>query len=250
MMIDEFYVYHLIHPVTNIVFYVGKGKGKRCYQHLKDTLETTRNKRLWGHINNIRKMGLEPIVFKLQENLTETYAYDLEELEIKKYGRIGFDEGGILMNITDGGNKPPTLYGELNGFYGRKHTEETKEKISQKNLGKKKPKTDAAKKNSRKSALKYWSVDSEDTKKRKEQVRNLGANFWVGTKDEIEAKKDNLRKLYEKKYLIVWPDGTEEIIVNLKQTCIERGFNHGSVYKVLRGVWKHYKGFKFYKLDD
>lgn len=248
---NDFYVYHITHPITGMVFYVGKGKGQRCYQHLKDTLETARNKRLWGHINNIRNIGLEPIVFKLQENLTETYAYDLEELEIKKYGRIGFDEGGVLMNIVDGnGNRPPILYGELNGFYGRKHTKESKKKISQKNLGKKKPKTDVAKENSRKSALDYWAVETEDTKKRKEQISQLGAKFWEGSEEEIKAKKDNLRKLYEKRYLIIWPDGTEEVIVNLKQTCIERRFNHGSVYKVLRGVWKHYKGYKFYKLDE
>lgn len=247
---NDFYVYHITHPITGMVFYVGKGKGQRCYQHLKDTLETARNKRLWGHINNIRNIGLEPIVFKLQENLTETYAYDLEELEIKKYGRIGFDEGGVLMNIVDGGNKPPRLFGEMNGFYGKKHTKETRKILSEKKTGKKNPKNDIAKNNSRKSALEYWSIETEDTKKRKEQFGSLSAKFWEGSEEEIKAKKDNLRKLYEKRYLIIWPDGTEEVIVNLKQTCIERGFNHGSVYKVLRGVWKHYKGFKFYKLDE
>jgi hypothetical protein len=247
----EFYVYHIIHPITGNVFYVGKGKGQRCCQHFKDTLETSHNKRLWGHINNIRKQGLEPLVIKIQENLTEMYAYDLEELEIKKYGRIGMDDGGILMNIVDGGgNRPPTLYGELNGFYGRKHTEETKEKIRKKRLGAKNPRNEVSKENSRKSALKYWSNETEQIEERRKKLGIEGKKYWEGTEEEINTKKENLKKLYEKRYLIVWPDGTEEVIVNLKQTCIERGFNHGSVYKVLRGVWRHYKGFKFYKLDD
>ena len=248
---ENYYVYHLINPITNQVFYVGKGTKNRCYQHLKDTLETSKNKRLWGHINNIRKEGKEPIVFKLQENLEEDYAYDLEELEIKKYGRKGIDEDGILMNIVEGGKgKAPKLLGEANGFYGRKHTEETKKIISQKNSGVPKPKDKEAKENSKIAALEYWSNETEQIQERKKQLGVEGKKYWEGSEEEIEAKKDKLRKLYEKRYMIVWPDGTEEIVVNLKQACIDKGFNHSSVYKVMSGKRSHHKGCKFYKLDD
>lgn len=246
---ENYYVYHLINPLTNVVFYVGKGCRHRCYQHLNDTLERAHNKRLWGYINNLRKQGVEPLVIKVQENLTEEYAYDLEELEIKKYGRKGIDDGGILMNLTDGGNKPPTLYGEDNGFYGKHHTEETKKLIGDKNRGKPKPKTEEAKENSKEAALGYWSNETEQTKQRKEKLGEEGRKYWEGTEEEIEAKKDKLRKLYEKKYLIVWPDGTEEVIVNLKQTCIEKGFNHSLVYQVMAGKRPHHRGCKFYKLE-
>lgn len=247
---ENYYVYHLINPITNQVFYVGKGTKNRCYQHLKDTLETSRNKRLWGHINNIRKEGKEPIVFKLQENLEEDYAYNLEELEIKKYGRKGIDEDGILMNIVEGGHKPPTGFGEANNFYGKSHTEEAREKISKANTGKLKPKSKEAKENSKISALEYWSNETEQIQERKKQLGVEGKKYWEGSEEEIEAKKDKLRKLYEKRYMIVWPDGTEEIVVNLKQACIDKGFNHSSVYKVMSGKRSHHKGCKFYKLDD
>ena len=33
---NEFYVYELIDPRTNSVFYIGKGKGKRVFQHLNE----------------------------------------------------------------------------------------------------------------------------------------------------------------------------------------------------------------------
>lgn len=248
--LKKYYVYHLINPFTLMVFYVGKGTDKRCYQHLKDTKETSKNKRLWGYINNVRKQGKEPIVFKLQENLEEDYAYDLEELEIKKYGRKGFDEGGILMNIVEGGQKPPTGFGEHNNFYGKTHTEETKRKISNANTGKLKPKTEEAKINSKKSALQYWSGESEQIKERKNKLGVEGRKYWECIAEEIEAKKDKLRKLYEKTYKIVWPDGKEEIVVNLKQTCITYGFNHSLVYQVMSGKRGSHKGCKFYKVED
>lgn len=247
---EIYYVYHLLNPITYMVFYVGKGHDQRCYQHLKDTLETTHNKRLWGYINNLRKKGYEPIVLKIQENISEEYAYDLEELEIKKYGRKKIDKGGILMNILEGGKRAPLLYGKMNGFYGKTHTQETKEKISKANTGTKKPKTEQAKENSRTAALGYWSNETEQIQERKQKLGVEGRRYWEGSEDEIEAKKDKLRKLYEKKYKIVWPDGTEEIVVNLKQACIEKGFNHSSVYKVLAGKREHHKGCKFYKVED
>ncbi len=161
------------------------------------------------------------------------------------------DDGGILMNIVEGGKgKAPKLLGEANGFYGRKHTEETKKIISQKNSGVPKPKDKEAKENSKIAALEYWANETEQIQERKKQLGIEGKKYWEGSQEEIEAKKDKLRKLYEKRYMIVWPDGTEEIVVNQKQACIDKGFNHSSVYKVMSGKRNHHKGCKFYKLDD
>lgn len=187
----NYYVYHLINPITNQVFYVGKGVRSRCYQHLRDTKETARNKRLWGYINNLRKADYEPIVIKVQTNLNEDYAYELEKLEIQKYGRKSFDESGILMNIVEGGRKSPNMPGKNNSFYGKKHTEETKLKISMANKGRKSPKNDIAKENSKLAALEYWSNENEQIKQRKDQLGVEGRRYWEGSPEEIEAKKKN-----------------------------------------------------------
>lgn len=36
----EYYVYLLVHPVTNTVFYVGKGAGNRIFQHLDEAIHS------------------------------------------------------------------------------------------------------------------------------------------------------------------------------------------------------------------
>ena len=64
----EHYVYALIDPVNRIPFYIGKGKGNRMYQHLKPYMKT--NKKKLNYIENIRKLGFEPIALKNIDNLS------------------------------------------------------------------------------------------------------------------------------------------------------------------------------------
>jgi len=126
---NKFYVYHIINPITNRIFYVGKGTGNRCKQHLTDKKEYSFNKRLNGYIRNLIENKTRPIIIKIAENLSEEIAYKLEENEIKKYGRVGFEENGILLNILESG-RPPKFEGEDHPWWGRSHTEESKQKIS------------------------------------------------------------------------------------------------------------------------
>lgn len=242
---NNYYVYHLINPITNCVFYVGKGTKNRCYTHSKDTLETARNKRLWGHINNIRKQGYEPIVIKIQENLEENYAYELEEIEIKKYGRVGFEENGILMNIVNGGTNPPTLYGEDNGFYGKQHTEETKRLMSKKAKGRK-----HSEETKRKMSESRKGVPKSEETKRKIGDKSRGRVTSKETKQklrEYNLREDVLRKNIESKqqeWIVTTPDGVEEDVINLSDYCVEKGLSRSKMYSVASGKRNHHKGFK------
>jgi len=99
-----YYVYSHLRKDTNEPFYVGKGKGKRCFS------ENARNL-YWKKVAN--KAGYEVKI--LVSNIDEELAFMAEAECIDLYKRIGYK----LTNMTDGGE----------GASGYQHTEEHKEKM-------------------------------------------------------------------------------------------------------------------------
>lgn len=94
-----YYVYELQYP-NGIPFYVGKGKGDRCYQHLNGG----DNKNPYKHnvIKQIRKNNGEPVIKIITNNLIENVAFEIEIFLIAYYGRRDI-ETGILTNLDNGG---------------------------------------------------------------------------------------------------------------------------------------------------
>lgn len=92
-----YYVYHLIDPRNNQVFYVGKGTGNRCYQHQKDA-KAIRNLNI-AKENRIREIladGKEIRVEKVFFSEFEQEAYGRESQDIEFFGRSN------LTNCTSG----------------------------------------------------------------------------------------------------------------------------------------------------
>lgn len=117
-------------------FYVGKGKKYRLYAHLeyaKDPV-SKRGQHKTFKIRRILSEGLEPIILKWIENVSNEEALKIEADMIEIIGRSDLKQGP-LVNFTNGGGRGP---GD-NGLEGYKHTEETKKKISRSGKGKKKP---------------------------------------------------------------------------------------------------------------
>lgn len=52
----KFYVYIYVHPISNEIFYVGKGKGNRIFSHLDDKKESEKV----AIINDLKQKGLTP----------------------------------------------------------------------------------------------------------------------------------------------------------------------------------------------
>lgn len=114
---NKYYVYEWIRLDTNEPFYVGKGCGNRWKELL--------NRNNWF----LRIVNKIPCVVNiLHDNLKEQIAYDLEVWYIREYRDI---IGYNMCNISDGG-EGSGLCGEANGFYGKHHSEETKQKIGEK----------------------------------------------------------------------------------------------------------------------
>ena len=113
-MKKDILIYRHIRLDTNEVFYIGIGNEKR--PHTKH-----RRSVFWNNI--INKTEYEVQILK--KNLTWDEAVELEILLISYYGRKD-NNTGILCNMTDGGE----------GSYGRKQTQECKDKIRKAKIGK------------------------------------------------------------------------------------------------------------------
>lgn len=94
-------------------FYIGKGKGTRCYCHIQEAINHPERK---SHkLNKIRKILLEsntdPKVVLVKEHLSELDAFNLEKSLIQEIGfHMGESYGckvGPLTNKTPGGENPP-----------------------------------------------------------------------------------------------------------------------------------------------
>lgn len=146
MKISEYYVYIFRHPDTNIPFYVGKGKESRYLYHFREVKNnykarrnTNKNKRLM--LSEIFDSGKNPIV-EIITATSEIDALEMEELLIKTIGRINNGTGpltNMIDNIQGRMEHIPNstwkkcgrdMRGVNNPRYGKKMSQETKDKIS------------------------------------------------------------------------------------------------------------------------
>jgi hypothetical protein len=168
-------------------FYIGKGHGYRDMVHLQD-YRLKGKTYLYNKLNKLIDNGIEPMVVRLYENLTEKESFDKEILLIEKIGKKYKGEG-TLTNIVDGGE----------GVTGLVHTKESREKMSLKgenhpNWGKK-LKDSTKKKISEKLKANNPMKNPEVAEKVRQQ--NLGRDPW--NKGKSETRPEVIKKLSEKK---------------------------------------------------
>lgn len=95
----KYYVYHLIDPRDDSVFYVGKGTGKRCFQHKQDAIAHRNNNiQKENRIREIIKSGSDVIVEKVFFTDNEQQAYGREKHDIVEIGMCN------LTNASGGKN--------------------------------------------------------------------------------------------------------------------------------------------------
>jgi hypothetical protein len=98
---NAFYVYLLIDPRTDQIFYIGKGKGNRSYMHItKATAGIIENVYKHSTIMDVINSGHEVTVSYFANQLEEDTAFKIETALIK---HIGTDN---LTNISGGRRKP------------------------------------------------------------------------------------------------------------------------------------------------
>lgn len=136
---NRFYVYILRRPDKvdpfdegrGCPFYIGKGCNGRKRKHYLEAKELLGKTGIKNYkisiIHLLWKHGLNYEIEVVQRKLVELEAFDLECALISKYGRK--DNGtGILANLTNGGEGPSGCCSREKGVYH--HSEETRRKIS------------------------------------------------------------------------------------------------------------------------
>jgi hypothetical protein len=92
-----YYVYLLINPITNKIFYVGKGKGKRSFAHYVEYKKgSVTNALKFHYIDQIISAGKEVEVKYFAVNLDEPTAFKIESYlisELKTYGLANIQNG-------------------------------------------------------------------------------------------------------------------------------------------------------------
>jgi hypothetical protein len=104
---SSFYVYGYFKPGCGEPFYIGKGRGKRCYDHLC-TSYRKRKTHFYNTLNKLLKNGIEPNIEILYRDLDEQEAFRIEKELIASYGRLDLGTG-CLTNHTDGGQGSSSL---------------------------------------------------------------------------------------------------------------------------------------------
>lgn len=92
---NDYYTYAYLRE-DSTPYYIGKGKDKRLY---------------YKYGKNCKPPKDKSRIIKLKQNLTEEEAFRHEIYMIAVFGKK-CDGTGILMNIADGGNAPPKMYGD------------------------------------------------------------------------------------------------------------------------------------------
>lgn len=245
----------------------------RMYYHLKETYNSTENRKKWCKIQSIRNHGLEPTILVFRNNLSEFEAYELEKALILTFGRIGFENGGCLTNICDD-SRPPSQK-------GIQKTEEHKSKISKAHKGKKhtgykkrslesrqrasdrrikqmalKPQrkiTDEEREKASESHSKLWEITYPDC--HKEILKNLSKfcrehNLSMPNLIQNDAAKGfSVKRLFEKrelhnKFLIFKSDGESFETNNLTSVCKKYNLSIGSMIEIAKGKTDiFHKGF-------
>ena len=99
-----YYVYVLLDPRNNQPFYVGKGNKDRVNRHYYNWSSVDKsNPHKSNKIKKLKLLGYQPTYEIVFESVDEQLVYAKEKELIANWGRICFEEQGILTNINPGG---------------------------------------------------------------------------------------------------------------------------------------------------
>ena len=98
----NYYVYALVNPINHMIFYIGKGKGDRVFQHAEYALNEDSQNLKFDTIRKIIAQGYKVEYYILRHNLTEDEAFLVESTLIDMLTYSKFNHENQLTNIASG----------------------------------------------------------------------------------------------------------------------------------------------------
>ena len=267
-MNDRFYVYCLIDPRDNDVFYVGKGCGHRMFLHeklVKKGILTNNNILLTKKIQSILNDNKNVIYKKLYTGLSSENAILKEINVIKSLGRVDLKTGN-LFNLTDGGEGIINISQETRQKLSNSHkgiifseehknnlklaaknrTREHIEKIVAKNRGRKQSEETKKKISlSKKGMSVSWIKGKHHTDETKKKLSDLTKSYFSNSNNRKKWSEMMLKNPpFIKTWMFIDPNGCKKEIVNLSKFCRDMGLYYECMKQVYRGIKKSYKGWK------
>ena len=216
-----------------------------------------RNGQWWKYTSNdhlrksVEKHGIEN--FTIVEQFDVAYSKEeldlLEDLYICMYDTMNMEfgynkkRGGSHGKLSESSKQKLSekTKGELNPMYGRKHSEESKQKMSQELKGK----------YSGEKSVHYGKKHSDERKQKQSERQKIAmvgeGNPMYGKKHKEETKelfsqqrKGNMNSAKKVKCI-----NTGEIFNSAKEVAQHFGLVQGSVTRVCRGERPSIKGYKF-----
>jgi len=219
-------------------FYIGKGCGKRLYDHLKiDKCNIIKNE----IIEELLEYNNPPIIIKFKKYLDEAEAYSIEKDMINIIGRI-INSTGPLSNIQPGGN----------GFKGwfitenwlKRNREGIKKRWLKKenhiNLSKSLKKAFRCKK-VRKKMSELMKLEWKDPIKREKRIKSQNTEYVKNKKSIASIKKNSLT------WILISPKGKRYKTNRLKIFCKKFNLSVEPLQRVAMAKQLHHKKWICFK---
>lgn len=100
----NYYVYCLVDPISNMIFYIWKGKNNRVFEHVKCALKEPTESDKLNQIRNINGSGHQVRHYIIRHNLTEIESLKVEAslIDILNFKDFNFELWADLKNISSG----------------------------------------------------------------------------------------------------------------------------------------------------
>jgi group I intron endonuclease len=175
------------------------------------------DEKYWGSgtriANAIKRYGKENFIREVL-HWCET-PEELKQCELDEHISRNVATSTEYYNLMEGSN--PILFGEDNGFWGKTHSEETKQKISEANQGRAMPPEEKIRRQE------FWNTKRGEERKLSLSKERKGKPLSPKQKEKIsKSLKQIADKISEKKKLFYQTDKGKDVRISLSQNAKKR----------------------------